>query len=66
MQGEKHYTPQELAEMWNLSVQTIRELFLSEPGVLKIGSNGTKMRRKYKTLRIPESVLARVYNRLSA
>jgi hypothetical protein len=25
--AEKHYTPTELAEMWGVSVQTIRDLF---------------------------------------
>ncbi len=63
---EKHYTPQELAKLWELSVQTIREIFKNEDGVLKIGSNGTRTRRRYKTLRIPESVVERVHTRLSA
>lgn len=63
--AEKHYTPAELAELWGVSVQTIRELFKSEDGVLKIGSDGTRNRRAYKTLRIPESVAERVHTRLS-
>jgi hypothetical protein len=63
---EKHYTPQELAEIWNVSVQTVREIFKSEEGVLKIGKDGTRTRRTYKTLRIPESVAERVQQRLSA
>ena len=63
---EKHYTPQELAEIWGVSVQTVREIFKSEEGVLKIGKDGTRTRRTYKTLRIPESVAERVHNRLSA
>lgn len=53
---EKHFTPQELSELWSVSVQTIRDIFKHEEGVLKIGSNGTRSRRAYKTLRIPESV----------
>jgi hypothetical protein len=64
--AEKHYTPQELAELWGVSVQTVRELFKDEEGVLKIGSNGTRTRRGYKTLRIPESVAERVHAQLSA
>jgi hypothetical protein len=63
--AEKHYTPAELAELWGVSVQTIRELFKSEDGVLKIGSDGNRNRRAYKTLRIPHSVAERVHTRLS-
>jgi len=64
--GEPHYTPAELAKMWGVSVQTIRELFRSEEGVLKIGSDGNRKRRAYKTLRVPHSVAERVHTRLSA
>jgi hypothetical protein len=64
--AEKHWTPQELAEIWGVSVQTIREIFQKEEGVLKIGRDGTRSRRRYKTLRIPESVAERVHTRLSA
>jgi hypothetical protein len=62
---EKHFTPQQLATAWGVSVQTIRELFKDEDGVLKLGSNGTRNRRAYKTLRIPQSVAERVHTRLS-
>lgn len=59
---ERHFTPQELAELWLLHESTIRRLFLDEPGVLKFGNSdrhdGT---RDYVTLRIPESVARRVY-----
>ena len=63
---ERHYSPQELATAWGVSVQTIRDVFRDEPGVLKLGSDGTRTRRRYKTLRIPESVAERVHTRLSA
>jgi hypothetical protein len=66
LKDEKHFTPQELAVTWGVSVQTIRELFKNEEGVLKIGPDGTRTRRRYKTLRIPESVADRVHTRLSA
>lgn len=59
---ERHYTPGELAEAWRLDETTIRRIFIDEPGVLKIGrptARGGK--RSYLTLRIPESVAARVY-----
>jgi len=64
--GEQHYTPADLAKMWGVSVQTIRALFKEEEGVLKIGSDGTRNRRAYKTLRIPYSVRERIHTRLSA
>jgi hypothetical protein len=66
LKDERHFTPQELAELWGVSVQTIREIFQREEGVLKIGRDGTRNRRRYKTVRIPEPVVERVHTRLSA
>lgn len=63
---ERHYSPTEIAKQWGVSIQTVRTIFGNEEGVLKIGSNGTRHRRRYKTLRIPESVAIRVHTRLSA
>lgn len=63
---EKHFSPAELAKAWGVSVELIRSLFRTEPGVLKLGSNGTRHRRGYITLRIPENVAQRVHRRLSA
>jgi hypothetical protein len=63
---EKHYSPSELAKMWGLGDDTIREIFKNEPGVLSYGNAGTRTRRRYITMRIPESVVIRVHNRLSA
>jgi hypothetical protein len=63
---EPHYTPKELADTWGLAPDTIRELFESEPGVMIVGSNGTRTKRRYRTFRIPESVAVRVHGRLSA
>jgi hypothetical protein len=64
--SEKHFTPQELATTWGLSVDTIRELFTNEPGVLVINRPETRHKRRYRTFRVPESVAARVHNRLTA
>lgn len=61
----KHYTPAEIAELWGLSIDTIRRLFANEQGVLQI-SNPRRGRRGYATMRIPEMVAARVYRKLSA
>lgn len=66
LMGEKHFSPSELAKLWGVSAETIRVLFRQEQGVLKIGQNGTRYKRGYKTLRIPESVAERVHTRLSA
>jgi hypothetical protein len=63
---EKHFTPADLAKAWGISAETIRVLFRDEPGVLKIGDEGTKYKRRYKTLRIPQSIAERVHRRLSA
>jgi len=61
--AEKHFTPAELAKLWGVSVQTVRDLFKDEDGVLKLGSDGTRNRRACKTLRIPHSVAERVHTR---
>jgi hypothetical protein len=58
---ERHYTPQELGEIWQLDESTVRRLFQDEPGVLKIGQTGRRGKRDYVTLRIPESTAARFY-----
>ena len=39
---EQHYTPQEIAEMWGLSADAIRDMFRHESGVLKFGNPVSK------------------------
>ena len=63
--AERHYAPNELAKLWGVDTETIRNLFREEPGVVKIGNRNPKHKRAYLTLRIPESVATRVHNRLS-
>lgn len=64
---EKHYSPSELANAWDLSADTIRALFENESGVLIVGdAKGTRKKRRYRTIKIPLSVAVRVKNRLSA
>src|SRR5208337_1835291 len=63
---ERHYAVAEIAEMWNLSPDKVRELFEHEPGVLVIGERNPRHKRRYLTLRIPQTVLQRVHNRLAA
>jgi hypothetical protein len=61
---EKHYTPEELGELWRFSAEKVREIFKSEPGVLKVGHEERRYKRLYVSLRIPESVAERVHQRL--
>ena len=62
---ERHYSPDELGTMWNLSPDTMRRLFEREPGVLVIEHTKGNGRRRYRTLRIPESVALRVHRRMT-
>jgi hypothetical protein len=67
---ETMFTVDELVVKWKLSEQTIRAHFIDEPGVLKVGKpsrkEGRTLKRSYYTLRIPASVVERVYLRLAA
>jgi hypothetical protein len=56
---EKHYTVAKIAEMWSMSVYSVRRLFTDVPGVLKIGE-------ERKTLYIPTSIVERVHQDLAA
>jgi hypothetical protein len=62
---ERHFSPAELGELWNLSADTIRRTFENEPGVLVFENAERASSRRFRTLRIPESVARRVYARLS-
>jgi hypothetical protein len=62
---EKLYTPAELADLWALSIDTVRRLFEKEPGILVLSIRRLG-RRQYRTLRIPLSVAERVYRRLTS
>ena len=61
-----------LAGQWGFSDQFIRDLFKDEPGVIRVlrpeKSNGRKggFKREYESMRIPESVARRVYERLAS
>lgn len=62
--GERHYTVDEIAKLWKLSRDKVRRLFENEPGVLVLENRSAFSKRRYRTLRIPESVAERVYRRL--
>jgi transcriptional regulator GlxA family with amidase domain len=63
-QTEYHFTVEEIARNRNLSADTIRKLFVDEPGVIVI-SKPKRFKRVYRTLRIPESVERRVFARIT-
>ncbi len=62
---ERHYSPADLGELWNLSADTVRRMFEKEPGVLVFENPVRSSSRRFRTLRIPESVAERVYSRFS-
>lgn len=61
----RHYTVNQIAELWSLSDDAVRKLFEQEPGVLAIGEARSGRKRRYVTLRIPEDVAERVHRRLA-
>ncbi len=54
----------EVADRLKVKEDTVRRLFVNEPGVIVI-CFPRKGKRVYRTLRIPESVLRRVLTRLT-
>ena len=61
---ERHFSPAELAELWNLSEDTIRRAFERESGVLIFENPSRNPNRRRRTIRIPQSVAERVYRKL--
>ena len=61
---ERHYTVAELSRLWFFSENTIRRLFIKEPGVVKIARPQTRLKRGYTSMRIPERIAQRVHRRL--
>jgi hypothetical protein len=66
---EPHYNAKQLATIWGVSPQTIRNVIENEEGVLLIGEPsrrvGKKLKRSYMTMRIPYSVAERVHRERS-
>lgn len=60
--AERHYTVNELASIWRLSGEFVRQLVQHELGVTE-WVRQQPGRRRYRVLRIPQSVAARVYRR---
>jgi hypothetical protein len=65
---EQHFTVDQIAEKLALSTDKVRRIFQEEPGVLKVGEPsrrlGRKLKRRYYSLRIPESAVIRVIARM--
>ncbi len=62
---EHYWTPKEIAVLWQVSVDTVIRLFEHEPDVLILSQSVAKQKRRYRTIRIPNSVLVRVQERRS-
>lgn len=62
---ERHHTITELSKAWALSYDTVQSMFEYEPGVMIIDRPETKHKRGYRTMRVPEHVVARVYARVT-
>jgi hypothetical protein len=62
---ERCFSPEQIAELWSLSVDSVRRIFEYEAGVLVIERPRIYGKRRYRTLRIPESVAQRVYHRMA-
>jgi hypothetical protein len=59
---ERHFTVPELASMWRLSREFVRQVVQHEPGVTE-WVRQQPGRRRYRVLRVPQSVAERLYNR---
>jgi hypothetical protein len=63
---EKHYSVPEVAALWGLSENKVRQLFRDAPGVLQTQVRTIRARKRQNvSLRIPESVLVRVHGQMS-
>jgi hypothetical protein len=58
---EKHYSIGDLSKMWSIGRETLRKVFLCEPGVVRIRMGRASKHTHYS---IPESVARRVHLRL--
>jgi hypothetical protein len=60
---EKHFSTREVAELWGIADTTVRQLFRNEQDVMRIAREDPNKRR-YTSLRIPQSALARLHREL--
>ncbi len=59
--AERHYRISELAKLWALGRETVRQIVKDEPDVLKIRMGRKKAHTVYS---VPESVAQRIHTRL--
>lgn len=60
--NDEYLTVAEVADMLDVSEDTVRRMFASEPGVINLGHEQEPGSRRYRILRIPRRVLNRVIN----
>ncbi len=53
---EKFWTPEELAQRWRVSNDTVLRILEETPGVLNLG-NARSKRRVYRVFRVPDGIL---------
>ena len=58
---EKHYSIEQLAELWELGRETVRKLVKDDPGVMKVRMG---RKRAHTSYRVPESAARRIHTRL--
>lgn len=61
---ERHHSRAEIAAMWDISEDTVTTIFEHETDVIWI-TKPAKHKRRYRTMRVPHSVLLRVHRRLT-
>jgi hypothetical protein len=62
---ERHFTIHELSKMWHFSVEFVRQIVKDEPGVTE-WVRQQPGKRRYRVLRVPQSVVERLYRRAQA
>ena len=60
---ESHFTPGQLAAKWGVSANLVRRLCQAEGGIFVIDRPEEMHKRRYKTVRIPQSTPIRIYER---
>jgi AraC-like DNA-binding protein len=64
---EKHYSLEEVAEAWGISVRSARRIFRDQPGVADLNAHKSSLTsRPYSVLRVSASAAARVHEQRSA
>jgi hypothetical protein len=46
---ERHYSVEEIGDLWGLSSRTVRRMFENEPGIIVFGNMGSLKKRRYIT-----------------